>query len=102
MSEMSSLSSSSSLSTRDFNTLSLTGSNVLMNTKPTNTIKSMKKSHSQPELPTIQEMVNVRTKKESVWGIPHYNVPKFGANLTITKRVTMAPRCNDGLIDSFK
>ncbi len=73
-------------------TLALTGSNIMMTGKPVKNLKSMKYSRSQPELPTVQEMVNVRTKKESQWGIANYTVPKCGANLTLSRSSSMAKK----------
>lgn len=103
MSERSSIDNSSSLSSRDFRRLSLTGSNIISSGNHSKGLKSMKQSHSQPELPTVQEMVNCRTNnKSSVWGIPHYHVPKIGTNINISKKITMAPRCKDGYIDTHK
>lgn len=101
ISERSSLATSSSLSGKDFNRLSMTGNNIVLSGKPSKDLKSMKKSYSQPELPSVQEMVNIRTKKNSQWGIDSYTVPKIGANLFISRKITMAPKCNDGMIDKI-
>lgn len=77
MDERSSLTSSNTLSSRNGSTLSMTGSNIALTSKPKNLpIRSMKKSHSQPELPTVTEMINARNKSESMWGIANYRVPK--------------------------
>lgn len=76
MEEKSSIFSSTSFSSRNNGTLTMTGTNIALAEKPKKVIQNMKKSHSQPELPSINEMVNARTRKESTWGISNYSVPK--------------------------
>lgn len=92
----------SSFSSRNNGTFTMTGNNIMLGTKPKNQIKSMKKSMSQPELPSIKEMVNARTKKENIFStmIPNYTVPKVGTHLSVSKQYTMRKKGNDGMIES--
>lgn len=55
--ERGSLTTVSSFSNRDFKTLTLTGNNVLASNKPVKNMRSLKQSHSMPEVPTIDEMI---------------------------------------------
>ena len=57
--ERASLSSFSSFSNRDLKTLALTGNNVLISNKPLKNLRSLKQSHSMPEVPTIDEMIGI-------------------------------------------
>lgn len=54
--ERGSLATVSSFSSKDFKTLAMTGSNVLVSNKPVKNMRSLKQSHSMPEVPTIEEM----------------------------------------------
>lgn len=102
MSERESLSSTTSISSKNLNTLSMTGTNIMMSGKQNKNMRSMKHSRSQPELPTVHEMVNVRTKKEAPWGIANYKVPVIGSNLSISRSITMSKKFNNGFIDVAK
>eukprot|EP00343_Euplotes_focardii_P007395 CAMPEP_0205822624 /NCGR_PEP_ID=MMETSP0206-20130828/13308_1 /ASSEMBLY_ACC=CAM_ASM_000279 /TAXON_ID=36767 /ORGANISM="Euplotes focardii, Strain TN1" /LENGTH=267 /DNA_ID=CAMNT_0053119053 /DNA_START=69 /DNA_END=872 /DNA_ORIENTATION=+ len=80
----------------------MTGQNVTMGNRPQKTIRTLKMSRSQPELPSVQEIVNVQIKKGSPFGITEYTVPKIGTNLNIKRSALMAAKCGDGAIDQFK
>jgi len=101
MSARPSLSSTSSLSSADFNKYTITGKNITMSNRQPKGFRSMKHSHSQPELPSIAEIVNVQTKQSLTFGITEYTVPR-GANLFPSRSSTIHAKCADGLIDKYK
>ena len=102
ISTRSGLSSTSSLSSKDFKNITMSGKNMTMGKRPQKTFRSLKQSRSQPELPSVQEIINVQTKKGSPFGITEYTVPKIGPHMFESRSVLMAARCGDGSIDQFK